>query len=120
MVKRLVVLIVVLAGALLAYNYFTTGNLTLMPGATLSAEEQELNDLEAQLKQEVRQFAQAGRAAGLSGVDTTASAEAARVEIEKIQRRLDELERKASATVKEKVRKLEQELREAKESMGIR
>jgi len=120
MAKRVLAVIVALAAALLAYNFLTTGNLTLIPGATLSAEEKELADLETKLKQEVRQFAQAGRAAGLSGVDTTTNAEAARVEIEKIQRRLDELERKASATAKEKVRKLEQELREAKASMGIR
>ena len=107
------------AAALFAYNYITKGQLTLIPSSTLSAQEKEIDDLEARLKTAMRQFAQAGRAAGLSGVDTTADAEAARLEMKDIQKRLDELGRKASGTAKEKVAKVKQELEEAKREMGI-
>jgi len=76
--------------------------------------------LEARLKQAVRQYAQAGRAAGLSGTDTTSDAESARVEIQQIQKRLDEIGRKSSAEVKEKLAKVKAELEDAKQGMGIR
>lgn len=49
-----------------------------------------------------------------------ADAEAARVAVQKIQKRLDELARKASATVKDKLRSVQLELQEAKQSLGIR
>jgi hypothetical protein len=120
MAKRIALVLVLAAAALVAYNYVTTGRLALIPTATLSAQEKELKDLETRVKQAVRQYAEAGRAAGLSGVDTTSDAEAARVEIQKVQKQLDELGRKASADMKEKVDKVKQELAEAKAGMGIR
>jgi DNA invertase Pin-like site-specific DNA recombinase len=120
MAKRLVLALVLAAAALFAYNYITTGKLTLIPSSSLSAQEKELSDLEARLKAAVRQYAQAGRAAGMSGVDTTSDAEAARVEIQAIQKRLDDLGRQGSAEVKEKLAKVKQELEEAKQGMGIR
>ena len=119
MAKRLMLALVLAAAALFAYNYITSGKLTLIPSSTLSAQEKEIDDLEARLKTAMRQFTQAGRAAGLSGVDTTADAEAARLKIQDIQKRLDELGRKASGTVKERVAKVKQELEEAKQGMGI-
>src|SRR5262245_1009570 len=115
MAKRLVLAVVLAAAAVFAYNYITTGQLTLIPSKPMSDQEKELSDLEARLKSAVREYAQAGRAAGLSGMDTTSAAEAARVEVQQIQKRLDDLGRKASAETKEKVAKVKQELEEAKQ-----
>ena len=120
MAKRLVLALVLAVVALVVYNYVTTGRFALIPTASLSDQEKEIADLEARIKQTVHQFAQAGRAAGLSGVDTTADAESAREEIRDIQRRLDELGRKASGEAKEKLSRVKQELEEAKQAMGIR
>ena len=120
MAKRFVLALVLAAAAVFAYNYITTGKLALIPSKTMSDQEKELTDLEARLKAAVRQYTQAGRAAGMSGVDTTADAEAARVEIQEIQKRLDELGRKSSAEMKEKLAKVKAELEEAKQGMGIR
>src|SRR5262245_46525406 len=120
MAKRLVLALVLAVAALVTYNYITTGRFALIPSATMSEQEKELTDLEARLKTAVRQYAQAGRAAGLSGVDSTSDAEAARVEVQQIQKRLDEIGRKSSDEVKEKLAKVRQELEEAKQGMGIR
>jgi len=120
MANRLVLALVLAAAALFVYNYVTTGKFALIPTSSMSAQEKELSDLEARLKQAVRQYAQAGRAAGLSGTDTTSDAESARVEIQQIQKRLDEIGRKSSAEVKEKLAKVKAELEEAKQGMGIR
>lgn len=119
MAKRIVLVLVLVAGALFAYNYMTTGKLTLIPSATLSDEERELDGLEAQIKQSLREFAGAGRAAGLSGVDTTSDAESARVQVQKVERRLDEMGRKVSASAKEKYAKVKRELEEAKRELGL-
>src|SRR5262249_603229 len=119
MAKRLVLALVLAVAALFAYNYITTGKLALIPSNNLSDQEKELPDLEARLNAAVRQYAQAGRSAGLSGIDTTSDAEAARVEVQKIQKSLDELGRKASAETKEKLAKVRQELGEAEHGMAI-
>ena len=119
MAKRLVLALVLAAAALVVYNYISTGRIALIPTATLSAQDREINELEARVKQAVRQFGQAGRAAGLSGMDTTADAESARVEVQDIQRRLDELARKATGEAKEKVARVRHELEEARQAMGI-
>ena len=118
--KRIVLVLVLIVGALLAYNYVTLGRLTLIPSATLSEEEKELNGLETRVRQAVSQYAQAGRAAAVGGVDSTADAETARLEIESVEKRVKELQKKASDTVKEKVRQVEQEIQEAKRSIGIK
>ncbi len=69
--KKVVLLIVVLAVVWIGFNYVKTGHFTLLPTA-MSAEEEHLKDLEQELAQVNAQMAQAGRMAGMTGTDTTA------------------------------------------------
>ncbi len=82
--KGLIAILALVAAALLAYNYVHTGKFTLIP-SSLSKGEQQLQQLEKRLDSARRQFDAAGRAAGISGVDTSADAEAARREVERIE-----------------------------------
>jgi uncharacterized protein (DUF3084 family) len=82
--KGLIAILAFAVAALLAYNYVHTGKLTLVP-SSLSKGQQQLQQLEKRLDNARRQFEAAGRAAGISGVDTTADAEAARRELERIE-----------------------------------
>jgi hypothetical protein len=118
--KRIVLVVILVVGALLAYNYVTLGRLTLVPSATLSEEEKELDGLETRVREAVRQYAQAGRAAAIGGVDTTGDAEQARLEIERVEKRVKELQKKASETAKVKVREVQEAIQEAKRSIGIK
>ena len=120
MAKRIVLVLALAAAALVAYNYMTTGKIALMPSATLSDEEKELDGLETRVRQAASQYAQAGRAAGLSGMDTTSDAESARVEVQKIAKRVDEIGRKVSASAKEKFAKVKQVVEQTKAAMDIR
>ena len=82
--KGLLAILALAVAALLAYNYVHTGKVTLIP-TSLSKGEQQLQQLEKRLDGARRQFEAAGRAAGISGVDTSADAEAARREVERIE-----------------------------------
>jgi hypothetical protein len=73
--KKIVLLIVVLAGALVVVNYVRTGQVTLIP-ASVSQEERALRDLERELEGINSKMAQAGRTAGMTGMDTTGDASA--------------------------------------------
>jgi predicted negative regulator of RcsB-dependent stress response len=46
--KRLVVVIIIAVAGLVAYNYFTTGELKLVPSASLTQDEKEVKHLEDQ------------------------------------------------------------------------
>ena len=72
--KKLIILIAALAIAWLGVNFLRTGQLTLSP-VTQSEAERRIADLEDELAQIKSQIAQAGRAASMSGVDTTADVE---------------------------------------------
>ena len=100
--KALIVIVVLGLAGLVGYNYFTTGEVRVLP-RTLSAEELEIQELESQLASAKRQFEQAAKAAGISGADFTAQAEAARRQVEKIEEKLsaalERLEDKARTEV---------------------
>lgn len=95
--KKIAVLVVLAAAGLLAYNYATTGKITLLP-ASLSEEEREVQELEADLHAAVEQAAQAQRGAAVSGVDMTGDLEAARRCVRQVERSLDELKKRLSST----------------------
>ena len=63
----------------------------------------ELSDLQARLDDAERSYQSAGRAAGLSGVDTTAAAESSLAEVEKVERELKERSRTASPETKTRI-----------------
>ena len=73
--KKILLLVVVLVGALIAVNYARTGQIALF-SSSMSAEEKELHDLEAELAQVNAQMSQAGRTASVTGMDTTADVSA--------------------------------------------
>jgi hypothetical protein len=87
--KKVVLLLVVVLAVWLGVNYMRTGKLTLMPAA-MSEEQRHLQDLETELKGIDAKIAQAGRAAGLTGMDTTADVSALMVRKEQLQKEIAE------------------------------
>ena len=75
--KNLITIVVVVVVALVAFNYFQTGKFSLMPGGGMSQEEKELNRLKGEFRRAAQAYRQAGRSAGVSGLDTTSDAAAA-------------------------------------------
>ena len=91
--KKLVLLIVVLVGIWLGVNYVRTGQFSFLPTA-LSAEEQHVRDLEKQIADINAQMAQAGRTAGMTGMDTTQDVSALMQKKERLEKELDAARRK--------------------------
>jgi hypothetical protein len=83
--KKLLLIIAVLAVAWVGLNYLRTGEFTLAPPSQ-SEEERRLADLEDELAQVKAQIAQAGRSASVAGIDTTA-------DVESLIKRREELEK---------------------------
>ena len=120
MIKRVLAVVLLGVVALVAYNFVTTGKIALIPTARLTEQEKEIDDLVRQAREAAAHYLQAGRAAGLSGVDSTADAGAAREKIEAIQKRARELERKATVETKAGLARLQQAIDQAKQDIGIR
>ena len=86
--KAIIVLIVVVVVGLVAFNYFTTGELTLMPSGSGGGEAKELNVLRGEFRSLAREFRQAGRSAAMSGMDTTAAASAVVSELDGVEEKV--------------------------------
>ncbi len=114
--RRLVVLVIIVVVGLLVYNYVTTGKLSLRPPMRSGAES-ELADLEKQFVAAKAEFEEAGRAAGLTGVDMTSQAAAAHAKIERIQRSLYDFKQKAKAELVEQADKLQERIEEFKRQL---
>jgi len=95
--KQVVVVILLVVAGLITYNYVTTGKFSVVPSFTLSEDERALNALEERFNAAVKQYAQASRTAGLSGMDTTADAEAARLSVRQIAKELKPLRKRLSS-----------------------
>jgi hypothetical protein len=65
--KNFIILIIIAAACLVGYNYFTTGEITLIPGAALSEEEQQVKDLKDRFYTARRMVIQAQRSSGVGG-----------------------------------------------------
>jgi hypothetical protein len=91
--KKIVVLIIVLVGIWVGVNYMRTGQFSFLPTA-VSADEQHVRDLKQQIADIDTQMAQAGRTAGMTGLDTTQDVSALLVKKEKLQKELAEAEKK--------------------------
>jgi hypothetical protein len=91
--KKLILLVVVLAGALIGVNYMRTGTVALFPTAA-SAEERQLRDLERELEAVKAQMGQAGRTAGMTGADTTADVSALMEKKERLEKQIEEARKK--------------------------
>ncbi len=91
--KKLVLLIVALVGIWLGVNYIRTGQFSFLPTA-LSAEEQHVRDLEKQIADINAQMAQAGRTAGMTGMDTTQDVSALMEKKTRLEKELEEARKK--------------------------
>jgi len=95
MAKKLIIGIVLAVLALVAFNFVTNGELTLIPTSPLSAEARALNSLDARFVAATHQLNQAEKAAGATGLDTSADAQAALHELDQIETELKELKGKS-------------------------
>ena len=91
--KKLALLVVVLVGIWLGVNYMRTGQFSFLPTA-LSAEEQQVQDLERELAGVNAELAHSGRTAGMTGMDTTADVSALMQKKERIEKQLEEARRR--------------------------
>ena len=94
MTKKVLAGIALILGGVIAFNWITTGELVLIPSSPLSAEGRELSRLHERFVAATHQYYQAGHAAGVSGIDTTADAQAAMDEINQIEKDLQDLKSK--------------------------
>lgn len=92
--KKVLVLVAVLVVAWLGYNYMQTGKLSLLP-AQQSPEQAQLAALESELHAVESQIESAGRAAGVTGMDTTADVGALTARKEQIEKQIAELKARA-------------------------
>ncbi len=94
--KKALIAAIVLVGGLVAYNYATTGELSVIPSFSLSEEERQIQDLEDEFQAARKEYAQAHRAASVSGIDTTGDVRAARQTVARISKELESLRKRLS------------------------
>ena len=115
--KNLIVLIIIAAAGLVAYNYFTTGELKLIPSAALSDEEQEIKDLSDQFLEAQSEYMKGSRGAAIGGIDTPADLAGAMRKVERIEGKARSLQaRLESEAAKEKAAKLLAQIKTFKKS----
>ena len=94
--RNLITIGVVVVIGLVAFNYFSTGEFKILPGSTMSPEAREVNRLKGDFRRAAQEFRQAGRQAGISGVDSTAAAEIALSTVAGVERDLKLLRKDTS------------------------
>jgi cytochrome c-type biogenesis protein CcmH/NrfG len=118
-VKNIITIAVVVVVALVAFNYFQTGEFKLLPGSSMSEEEHELNRLKGDFRRAAQAYRQAGRAAGVSGMDTTADAAAALKSVDGVERDLKTLKKRTKdPEVKTKIDDLLAEIKKYKDDVS--
>jgi len=85
--KKIVVFLLVALAVWIGVNYIRTGSLSPFPAAA-NPEAQRLHDLEAELAAIEAQIDQAGRMAGMTGVDSSGDVAALTVRKEKLQKEI--------------------------------
>jgi hypothetical protein len=119
LVKNLIAVAVVVVVALVAFNYFQTGEFSLMPGGGVSPEEKELNRLKGEFRRAAQSYRQAGRAAGVSGLDTTSDIEAALQTVDGVERDVQMLRKRTTdPEVKAKIDDLLAEIKKYKQDVS--
>ncbi|HEU5180851.1 MAG TPA: hypothetical protein VFW45_08660 [Candidatus Polarisedimenticolia bacterium] len=106
MTKKIAAGIVFAAVALIAFNYVSTGEITLIPTTPLSAEARQLGQLHDRFVAATHHLNQAEKAAGATGLDTSSDAQAALAELDSIEHDLKELKGKTIAS--EEIVKIDQ------------
>ena len=117
--KNLITIAVVVVVALVGFNYFQTGEFKIMPGSSMSEEGREVNRLRGDFTRAAQEYRQAGRSAGLSGMDTTYAAGAALAAVEGVERDLKKLRKTVTeAEVKTEIDELLAEIKEYKKNIS--
>ena len=117
--KNLITIVVVVVVGLVGFNYYQTGEFKIMPGSSMSEEAQQVNQLRGQFSRAAQEYRQAGRSAGLSGMDTTAAAGAALAQVEGVERDLKKLKKQVKeADVKTEIDELLAEIKKYKQDIS--
>ena len=117
--KKFVVVGAIAIAGLVAFNYATTGEITLVPSVSNSDEDRAVQALQEDFAVARKQFTQAHRSAAVGGIDTTGDADAALGDIKRITRELDSLRKKLSEDrARRKADDLARSLREFEKQMG--
>jgi hypothetical protein len=87
--KKILGLVVFLVIAAAAAHFLSRGGLEVKQ--SMSEEEQKIAELRTELRAAQSEYRQSGRAAAMSGMDTTAEASAALAQVDRIERELREL-----------------------------
>jgi len=118
-VKNLITIAVVVVVGLVAFNYFQTGEFKIMPGSSMTEEEQAVNRLRGEFRRATQEYRQAGRSAGLAGLDTTSDAGAALASAEGVERDLKKMRKEVKEPgVKKEIDDLLAEIKTFKESVS--
>jgi Tfp pilus assembly protein PilN len=91
--KKVLIVLLVAAAGWVGFQSYQAGEFSLYAGKK-SPEEVRIEQLEKQIAEARARYKQAGRAAGVSGIDTTAQADAAMQEIKRLEKELAELRKK--------------------------
>jgi len=111
--KNLIGVVLFLIVAAVGVNILTKGGLPFKK--SLSDEEQQLDRLRSDLRAAEGEYRQAGRASGLTGMDTTAQAGPALAKVDRIEKELVELKAKLKSDIaKEAAERLHDEIRDFK------
>ena len=117
--RNLITIAVVVIVGLVAFNYFTTGELKILPGSSMTEEESEVNRLKGDFRRAAQEYRQAGRQAGISGMDTTAAAEMALSAVAGVERDLKLLRKEVSdPEVRESIDELLKEITKFKNDIS--
>jgi hypothetical protein len=104
--RNALIVVVLLVAGVVAYNTMSGGD------GPISDDQAMLEDLEYRFDEARKKMSGAGRSAGLSGIDTSADAESARLEIERILESAQKLAREADASVRPQAERLERTIRD--------
>jgi len=116
---KIILVIIIVAAGLVAYNYVTTGEISLLPGAAVSEEQQEVKNLADRFKRARRMVTQAQRAAGVGAIGNIDSVADDMNEIDQIEREIVILmDRLESDAAFEKAERLEREIDDFKSGRG--
>ena len=117
--RNLITIAVVVVVGLVAFNYFTTGEFGILPGSSMTEEEHEVNRLKGDFRRATQEYRQAGRQAGISGMDTTAAAEMALSTVAGVERDLKILRKEVSdPEVRESIDELLNEITKVKNDIS--
>jgi hypothetical protein len=117
--KALLMLLVVVVVALVAFNYLTTGELKLLPGGETSDEARELDQLQGEFRAAAREYRQAARSVAVSGIDASDAGAAALASVDRVEKDVRAFaKRTTSVELKAKANKLLDEIQQYKHDVG--